>query len=242
MALTSEQARVVAALKSGAPREFSIPIISNDTGNRGFLTPITHELAEDPNVVASLYRWRQAHMRSFLTVFTPTLAKTREYLSAFSLPDPARVLFLVANPEGSYVGHIGLCNIAADAAEIDNVIRGEPVDVPGFMVCAHKALLRWAFTTLDLATAYLNVLGDNKPAIRTYEKVGLRAVGSTPLRCEEHDGGYRLIPCQTPAETLQLPTLSEWKFSAMSSLGSIKNSFRKLAAVGWRNISQCRTR
>ena len=42
--------------------------------------------------------------------------------------------------------------------------------------------------------AYLNVLADNSRAIRTYEKVGLHAVGRTPLTREEFDGGYRLKP------------------------------------------------
>ena len=64
-------------------------------------------------------------MTAFLTVFAPTPEKTRNYLNDFSLPDPARMLFLVADCDNRYVGHIGLCNIAADGAEIDNVMRGE---------------------------------------------------------------------------------------------------------------------
>jgi len=191
---TAEQARIIASLKSGSLPDMSIPIASGEGAAAGFLTPITYRLAEDATIVDALFRWRRSHMRSFLTVFDPTLEKTRNYLTGFSLPDDARILFLVVDSENRHVGHIGLCNIAPDGGEIDNVIRGEPVDIPGFMVCAHKALLRWAFARLGLPLAYLNVLADNMRAIQTYEKVGFRSVGRTPLLREEHEGGYRLRP------------------------------------------------
>lgn len=191
---TAEQARIIASLKSGSLPDMSIPIASAEGAAAGFLTPITYRLAEDATIIDALFRWRRSHMRSFLTVFDPTLEKTRNYLTGFSLPDDARILFLVVDSENRRVGHIGLCNIAPDGGEIDNVIRGEPVDVPGFMVCAHEALLRWAFASLDLPSAYLNVLADNMRAIQTYEKVGFRAVRRTPLLREEHEGGYRLRP------------------------------------------------
>jgi hypothetical protein len=64
-------------------------------------------------------------MTAFLTVFDPTPEKTRHYLTAFSRPDPSRIRFLVER-DNRPVGHIGLCNTAADGAEIDNVMRGEP--------------------------------------------------------------------------------------------------------------------
>jgi RimJ/RimL family protein N-acetyltransferase len=191
---TAEQARIIASLKSGSLPDMSIPIASAEGAAAGFLTPITHQMAEDATIVDALFRWRRAHMKSFLTVFEPTYEKTRNYLIAFSLPDDARILFLVVNRENRHVGHIGLCNIAPDGGEIDNVVRGEPVDIPGFMVCAHEALLRWAFASLDLPLAYLNVLADNMRAIRTYEKVGFRSVGRTALAREEFDGSYRLKP------------------------------------------------
>jgi RimJ/RimL family protein N-acetyltransferase len=194
MAPTPEQACVIAGLKSGLPRAMSIPILSAQASVAGSLVPMTYRLAEDPVVVDALFRWRRSHMTAFLTVFIPTLEKTRNYLTAFSLPDGARILFLIADRESRYVGHIGLCNIAADGAEIDNVIRGEPVDGPDFMVCAHNALLGWAFASLDIPLAYLNVLAHNERAIRTYRKVGFRAVSRTPLVREEQGGGYRLRP------------------------------------------------
>lgn len=197
MAPTPEQARLVADLKCGA-LQAPIPILSAQNGVAGSVAPLTHRLAENPAIVDALYRWRRAHVRAFLTVFSPTLEKTRNYLTAFSLPDPARILFLIADCEGRYVGHIGLCNIAAEEAEIDNVLRGEPVDSPDFMVCAHRALLDWVFSRLNIRVAYLNVLADNERGLRTYAKVGFREVARIPLVREEQADGYRLIPGHVP--------------------------------------------
>jgi len=59
---------------------------------------------------------------------------------------------------------------------------------------AHAALLRWTFDALAVSFVYLNVLDDNARAIATYEKAGFRAAGQTPLRREEFERGYRLVP------------------------------------------------
>ena len=192
MAPTSEQALTIANLKS-SPSRARIPILSAQACI-GFLVPVTHELAENADVIDALYRWRRAQMAAFLTVFSPTPEKTRNYLTAFSLPDPARILFLVADLHGRHVGHVGLCNIAAAGAEIDNVVRGEPVNNRDLMVCAHRTLLQWAFPNLDIPSAYLNVLAHNERALQTYCKVGFREVTQIPLAREEQDDGYRLIP------------------------------------------------
>src|SRR5215213_626948 len=136
---SSNQARIVAHLKIAPSLDEPIPVISAELDVVGTLTPITRQLAADESVVDALYRWRARHMASFLTVFLPTREKTRSYLTGFSLADPARILFLVRDRHDRKVGHIGLCNISPSGAEIDNVIRGETVDVPNFMVLVHNA-------------------------------------------------------------------------------------------------------
>src|ERR1044072_6646865 len=144
MAPPPAQARIVAALKSGPPLKMSIPICSVDNSILGYLTPITRQMAEKQGIVDALYRWRRARMTSFLTAFIPTPEKTRRYLTEFSLPDAARILFLVTDCDSRYVGHIGLCNISPDGAEVDNVMRGEALNAPGFLVRTTHVAACWA--------------------------------------------------------------------------------------------------
>jgi RimJ/RimL family protein N-acetyltransferase len=205
MAPTSQQAQLVASLKAGRRRQPPIPIYTSDATVAGHLVPITHKLAEDAAIIDSLFRWRRDNMAAFLTNFAATPEKTKAYLTSMSLSDAARILFLLADGE-RFVGHMGLCNITADSAEIDNVVRGEVTSVSSFMVFAHIALLRWTFSNLNVPLVYLNVLADNIRAIRTYKRVGLVETSRTPLLRRETIDGYVLAPavgvCQKPSDAM----------------------------------------
>jgi RimJ/RimL family protein N-acetyltransferase len=203
---TSEQARLIANLKTAALGDTYIPIHLPEGGITGYLTPITEQLAGDAEVVDALFRWREKHMSAFLTVFVPTKEKTRGYLCDFSLPNSARLLFLIKDQGRRPIGHIGLCNIAPGSAEVDNVIRGEPVNIPHFMILVHNALLDWTFSALGVPMVYLNVLDHNTRALRTYQKVGFSETSRVPLSREAIDGGYKLVPAKdctgSPGPTL----------------------------------------
>lgn len=193
MALTSPQAQTIAALKNSTDSRSALPIIAHGD-IVGRLVPLSRAKAEIPSVVEALHRWRSVHMKSFLTVFVSDPGRTHDYLTRFSLPDPARILFLIEEGSGRLIGHIGLCSISKDDAEFDNVLRGEPVDHADFMVHAQRTLLGWAFSALDLRLVYLNVLADNSRAVRSYEKVGFKAVSRQSLVRKPIEGGYQLVP------------------------------------------------
>lgn len=181
-------------------------VVRDDEGRAvGVLSPITDALAADAAVVDSLYRWRAAAMRGFLTVFAPTPEKTRAYLHKIALADPTRILFLVRDLEGRPIGNIGLCNVAPGEAEVDNVVRGERVPVPGFMIHVQRALVDWASSALGSRRVYLNVLSDNPRAIESYRRAGYVETGRTPLAREDTADGYRLTPM--PGAALNEPTL-----------------------------------
>lgn len=161
------------------------------------LVPISIGMAEDVGLLTDLCRWRSANMESFLTVFEPSIEKTQSYLRKFSLPDPARILFVIQDISGTRVGNIGLCNIAPDSAELDNVIRGEQVGVRYFMRWVQWSLIEWAFDNLGVERVYLNVLGDNSRAIASYRGAGFEVVERSALKREDIPGGYRLVLCPT---------------------------------------------
>lgn len=195
MTISSQQAAAVAALKEAAdPARVSLAVLDDEGRLTARLIPIGHSNALTDEVLQNLFRWRQGAMRSFLTVFEPSLEKTRGYLEAVALADSARLLFLIEDAEGRAVGNIGLCNITAADAEIDNVIRGESVGRSDFMTWVLRALIRFAHDRLNVERVYLNVLADNERAIRSYQRVGMVETNRVPLAREDIPGGYRWTP------------------------------------------------
>ncbi len=192
-----------------------VTVLDDEGRTIGGLTPVTHAAAADPEVVDSLFRWRAASMRGFLTVFEPTPDKTRGYLRTVALGDPARILFLVRDARGRLVGNIGLCNVAPGEAEVDNVVRGERVGVPSFMTHVQRALVDWAAGALAVRRAYLNVLSDNSRAIESYRRAGYVETGRTPLLREDTADGYRLIP--TPGAAQGDPALVRMELPVAAS-------------------------
>lgn len=192
MELSETQASIIQRFKRGEAAS-TITVFADDGARVGTLRPITAEMAVQHDLIKSLCRWRDGAMQSFLTVFIPSVEKTQAYLTRFSLPDPARILFLIENAAGEPVGNIGLCNVTTQDAELDNVVRGQKVDVPGFMRLVQLALVRWAMETLGVERVYLNVLGNNERAIASYKAVGFVDAGKQLLTREEIEGGYRLV-------------------------------------------------
>jgi RimJ/RimL family protein N-acetyltransferase len=194
MTSASHQARIIAQLKADDDAAPSLPIVAEHGERLGRLVPFNLRLAGDASLVRALCEWRAAHSKAFLTVFAPDAEATRDYLTRFSLPDPARILFLIEDVAGRPVGNIGLCNVSEGDAELDNVLRGEAVTAKDFMVHAHRALLRWSFSQLGVRLVYLNVIDDNERAIRCYYKIGFREGARRALLRQVQEHGYRLVP------------------------------------------------
>jgi len=188
-----EQKRLIAELKSAQPA-LLFPICLRGMPPIGDLMPVTNQLAGTDEVVECIYRWRRMHMSSFLTVFEPTIEKTKTYLNNYVLSDASRILFLVRDIDAKLVGNIGLCNVDHDGAELDNVIRGEACRHTTIMLDAQRTLLNWAFTELQVPFVYLHVLADNSRAIRAYQRAGFVVVRNVPLSRQCTDDGYRLVP------------------------------------------------
>lgn len=193
MTPVARQTQIVTELKN-QDSSSTIPIKSETATRVGTLVPITHRMAADSRVIEAIFRWRRDNLNCFLSVFEPSIEKTRDYLTKFSLPDRSRILFLIESADGTAVGNIGFCNIAARSAELDNVIRGEKATPSHFMRYAQTAALHWAFHALDIDVVYLNVLAHNERALLAYKNIGFSETRRTPLVRQNSAAGYTLVP------------------------------------------------
>lgn len=186
------QSSAIVHLKSSRER---LPVRTEAGAPLGWLVPITADVAADPETAEAICRWRSDNRDAFLTVFSPSLDKTRSYLSDIYLPDEGRILFFVVDQSGRRIGIAGFRDISVGSAELDLVIRGEPSPSPRLMTYAQSTMLAWAFGTLGVAVVYLVVLEHNVRARRAYDRLGFRVAGATALRREELGAGeYRLVP------------------------------------------------
>lgn len=190
------QSCAIRSLKASTSRA-RLPVHREDGSFLGWLAPVTMTIAAERQTIETICRWRSDNMQSFLTVFSPSLEKTRRYLSNVYLPDNGRLLFFVTDDSGRRIGIGGFRDVSAESAELDLVIRGEASPVPRLMMYAQLAMLDWAFRVLNLTFVYLAVLEHNVRARRAYERIGFRPTGVTPLRREQAaSDGYRLVPDQ----------------------------------------------
>jgi RimJ/RimL family protein N-acetyltransferase len=141
------------------------------------------------NDVARLTEWRNRHVRSFLTEFHATEARTRHWLTSSVSSDDSRVLFMIEDRNGPIIGYVGLAFIdwAKGYAEADSVVRGDDA-FPGIMSAALKALVGWGRDQLKLSSYGVRVLSDN-PALRFYEKHGFQERRRAPLTSEKYGEG-----------------------------------------------------
>lgn len=184
-----------------AARPVRLPIIDRAGDQVGALRLVDSALAANPAVVADLTEWRARTMRFFLTHFTPSEARTRDWLLNVVLPADDRLLFLIETEPDCFVGNFGLASVSAGAAELDNLVRGRRGGGPDFIHLAECAMLRSLFADESRDTATLHVFSTNAPTIRLHAGVGFERTASDPLfiHPDGRDRGFVLTGGTEPA-------------------------------------------
>lgn len=156
----------------------------------GRMEPLGPTAAESDEIVESLTRWRNVFVQYFLTQFEARPETTRKWLSSTVAAEDSRILFLIRTSEGKMVGHIGACNITADSAQLDNIVRGEAGGGAGLMSLAEVTLIEWLFNAVGVRSVFVEQLSNNRDAMVFHERVGFRVTGVC-----------RLVPVVSPGMT-----------------------------------------
>jgi RimJ/RimL family protein N-acetyltransferase len=148
------------------------------------------------NDVRVLTEWRNRFVKSFLTEFEATDARTAAWLTDVVGPDATRILFMLDDAKGETVGYLGLAFIDWEQGigEADAIVRGAEV-APGVMAKALFTLLGWGYEQLGLETLGARVRSDN-PSLRFFLKVG-QELKRVPLRRIEESGMVRWVEDET---------------------------------------------
>jgi len=159
-------------------------------GDLGFLIPVCEAHKADDTLIEQLTVWRNRHVAAYPTQFVATVDSTRKWLSGRLLAVSDRMLFLIVDPLGKTLGHIGFSGCINDERrfEIDNVVRGELSGFPGLFSRAIFSLMEWSRKLLNVEGFFLRVMDDNAHAIRFYEKNGFVLDRRIPLVKESHSG------------------------------------------------------
>ena len=161
-----------------------------DDGRRliGSLKLITQSMVLETNIVELLTLWRNTHRRFFMTQFEATPTRTRQWLSEIVLEDRSRLMFMIADPSGESVGHVGVKRLDEPVIELDNMIRGRSGGGGQLMYWAEVALLNWLFAEREAKAVCLHVFTNNWIPIGIHQSIGFKIVDTYPLVRKEIDG------------------------------------------------------
>jgi perosamine synthetase len=165
-------------------------------GGAGLLLPVGDLHTGDPEGIARFSKWRRENVSAYTARFPVTDEGTARWLQQRVLDVPQRMLFLVLDPLGRPVGHLGFANglELSGALEVDNVVRGEKQGNPGIMAAAMRALIKWGWEEFGPSLFYLRVLSDNERVVRFYEKLGFVEAGRIPLRKTGQGESWHMDP------------------------------------------------
>jgi perosamine synthetase len=158
-----------------------------------YLVPIGNFFEGNTDLVSDMGKWRSEHQYSYPSRFEITQTGTTSWLKSAVIENPNRLLFLLQDPSGQYLGHIGLLKLDGGRCEIDNVLRGEN-QVPGIVSSALTQLEKFASEELGFESLELRVLGSNSHAIDFYLKNGYHEIERISLSNAGTDTEINLVP------------------------------------------------
>jgi len=159
----------------------TIEIFDDNAEPLGLLLCVDEGMSADRNIIYALTTWRQRYMKFFLTQFKANVNRTKAWLENIVIPSPDRLLFIIQTSSGKSIGNFGVCNMAKDSGELDNLIRGERGGPPGLIYYSEVALLSWMFGDLGYEWSNLHVFSNNAKTVKLHSTVGFSLINSYKL-------------------------------------------------------------
>ena len=173
--MTSDYLRkIICKLKSNCGNNSGFKILIHDEKKQkvGTLRLIDKGLANNAELIVALTKWRNNAMQFFLSQFVATKERTEQWLSNVAISSHDRLLFVVEDNSGNYVGNVGISNFSSSEAELDNFIRGESGGDPKLILYAELSMLRWIYCNFDVVKVKLQVFSNNWIPISIHLSIG----------------------------------------------------------------------
>jgi RimJ/RimL family protein N-acetyltransferase len=176
MVLTSLQSYKFSTHAEAVVASLSVP------GTHGVkLVPIGEWILPDSSLIQDFSTWRAHNRDMYFAQFPESIDSMQQYLSKYTVQNPALLLFLIEGGEGDPLGHVGLKLIDTESAEIDSVMKSPSNTTPGLMDGCLKTLINFAADSLELMGLQLEVISYNTRAIDLYSKNGFSEIYRSPL-------------------------------------------------------------
>lgn len=157
--------------------------VRNDKDEKiAFLELLTVDKKADKKLISAISRWRKKYSWYFPSQFRVTNKGTEAWFQKGLMEKEDRILFVIKNLRGKYIGHMGLYSFDFKnrTCEIDNVVRGDS-EIPGLMTFALSRLINWTFENIAIKKLFLRVFSDNSRAIALYERLNFKKRELIPL-------------------------------------------------------------
>ncbi len=154
----------------------------------GKLVPVGEWILDDEEKIELMKNWRKNAMRMFFAQFESTFDSTLAYLKNFSIGLKDRILFIILDGKGNFIGHIGFSNIGQKSAELDNLMRGVSGGAPRLIFNSELCALKWCFENFNVEKIIAKVISYNWLVIELHKEVGFDIEEIKSLRKFEVDG------------------------------------------------------
>ena len=160
-----------------------IPVRDESGAEIGTLRPITRAQLGAGDVIEKMTNWRNQYKAFFLSQFTATPERTRQWLEKAVLANMSQLLFLIYHGE-TLIGQYGFKDLDGESAFLDNLLRGERGGHPMLMKYAGSALAGWLFDAMQVRMVYGYTFANNAMALKLNRDAGFSCVEKYPLRKE----------------------------------------------------------